>query len=126
MKIHKTTDKIPLKIDELEIKFSPLSYHQKQEVIATMTEAQKQNDVSKMNDGIILALKYSLKSISGLKNSDDSDYVFEFEGDKLSQQSVDDLLNLPVSDKFQKIAGKLLNGVPSDFEIEGVSFPEKN
>ncbi len=122
MKVYKLTDKISLKIDEIEIKFSPLSYQQKQEVLSVMTEAQKEGSVAKMNDGIILALKYSLKSVSGLKNDDETDYQITFENEMVSQDSIETILNLPMSSKMQTIAGKLLNGVPSDFEIEGVSY----
>lgn len=121
MRVYKTTDRLSLDLGELKVVISPLSYIQKQEVQSLMLEGQKNNDVTKMNDGILLALRYSLKEIQGLQD-ESGDYKLTLKDGMVAVECMDDLLNIPISGQLMKISGKLINGVPEDFEIEGVSF----
>lgn len=126
MKIKKTTDKIKLEIDEITVFFSPLTYSQKQEVLTIMNKAHKDNDLMSLNDGITLALRYSLKEIKGLTEEDGSTYQLKIQDGTVTEDCINDILNLSVSSKMQQIAGKLLNGVPEDFAIEGVTYSKND
>lgn len=123
-RIYRTTDRITLKVDDLEIKVSPLSYHQKSDVQRLLSEGLKKNDEIKMNEGLILAIRHSLKSIKGLEDVDGNEYKLESEDGMLTEACVADLLNIEASPKLITICSQILNGIPKDFNIEGVSFTE--
>src|SRR5690606_3486695 len=91
-------------------------------------EGRLKSDLRKMSEGTALALKYAVKSISGVKDSDGKPYELKFEGEFLSEESIDDLLNLEITDKLVLACSTLVNGVPKDFtdvngnKIEGVEI----
>lgn len=119
-KIYKTTDRISIKIDDITIKVAPLSLSQKADVTSLMMQGQKETDYLKLNQAILKAVSYSLKSIEGLKDSNDEDYKLKFDGDVVSEDSLNDLSNCSVSEKILKVSSQLINGIPSDFKIDGV------
>ena len=123
-RIYRMTDRIPVKIHDMTVKIAPLSY-----------------DVKSVCQGLILngshmaaavhALKNSVKGIAGLENADGSDYELEFENDQLTDQCIDELLNVQGSDEMQLVAISLLQGIPKEFTdpstgkpLDGVSFAE--
>lgn len=120
-KIYKTTDRIAIKIDDVTIKVAPLSLSQKADVTALMMQGQKDADYLKLNQAVLKAVSYSLKSVEGLKDSNDEDYKIKFdEQGFVSEDSLNDLSNCAVAEKILKVSSQLINGVPSDFKIEGV------
>lgn len=122
-RIYRTTDRIPLQIDDLKIKIAPLSSHQKMEIQQTMLDGQAQKSVEKITSGVLLALKYGLKEISGLEDSDGNPYKLQFdEAGMLTDACLDDILNLEQKDKLILVCSTLANGVPSEFKLPGVSF----
>lgn len=132
---YRTSDRIRVAVDDIEISISPLNHHDKN-AIQTLLVAGK---VESLMEGSILALKCGIKSIRGVKYPDGSDLelVFENESDRLSDSSVDTLLNLPCHNKLSSICLELIEGIPSEFVnpetkevIEGVRIikedvPEK-
>lgn len=127
-KIYRISDRIRLKVDDIEVAISPLSFNQKMNVQA---EVLKGDSMSAMR-GAALAIKYALKEISGLKCSDGDQYELEFSDDVLSDRCLDDLFNLRVSEKLALVSLNLLQGVPDEFvdpnsgqAIEGVSMVEE-
>lgn len=124
-RIYKTTDRITVKIDDISIKISPLSYEAKCEIQAELISGQTL--------GIIRAAKksmqYAIKEISGVENSDGSEYKLEFEDDRLTESCVDDLLNIDQDNKLSFVCTRLLEGIPKDFvnpqtgeKIEGIKI----
>lgn len=125
MKIRKTTEKIPVKIGELVFKITPLSFEQKCE-IQSMLATGGTTAVLKASK---LAMKYSIKEISGIQNQDGSEYNVTFDDLGLSDEVIDDLGNTEIGDSINYVCFSLLNGVPKQFEnpitkkpLEGVSF----
>lgn len=121
-RIYKCTDKIPVKIHDLSVKISPLTFEQKslcQSLILT----------GKQMDAAFYALQCSLKELSGVENADGSEYKLQIEDGIISKDCMNDLLNLEESSDMQLVAISLLNGIPKEFtnpitggKLEGVEF----
>lgn len=126
MIIRKTSELVKIKIGGLVVNVSPLTRYQK----AIVTKHISSGDVESVLEGSALALKYSIKSIEGLKNVDGSKYELELdENGLLSDSSLDDLLNAEISDEIQIIAGCMVNKIPSEFidpdtgeKVKGISL----
>ena len=78
---------------------------------------------------IVKALKVSLKDIKGVVEDDEgTEYKLEFIDGEVSDECINDLLNMPYSNKISTICTSLLAGVPDkilDAEgkpLEGVSI----
>lgn len=112
MKIYKTTDKISVKIEDVEFKISPLSYQQKVNVQSELIKAQGGNPMAIMT-AARLAIKYSVKAVSGIQDVDGNQYQLEFDGTELSEACVDDLLNLDPEQRLQLVCMSLLQGKPT-------------
>lgn len=70
-----------------------------------------------------LAMKYSLKEITGLEDANGKEYRPAFGPDgNLEDETIDDLFNVEMSGKLIAVTLGLLNGVPSEYDIEGVKF----
>lgn len=136
-KIYKRTDRVKLKIDNIEVVIAPLSVQQKAEVQAKMIQGIHEQSQGKhveshksQQDGVILLLKHGLKSIHGIKNHDDSEYKLVMENDMVSDESIDDIFNLEMHVKLVNVLSSLVKGIPAVFtdvngnKIEGVEFVE--
>ena len=130
-RIYKTSQKIEIKVDNLSIFVSPLSYHQKLELQGLMVKAS-QGDMEAAMQAIVKALKVSLKDISGVITEDeqgnDIEYKLAFQDNEVSDECINDLLNMPCSNKISTICTSLLAGVPDQIlgpdgkPLEGVSI----
>lgn len=127
MKIRKTTEKIPVQIGELKFKISPLTFEQKCD-IQNVLMAGTTISILKASK---LAIKYAIKDIEGLENSDGTKYEVKFDEIGLCDEAVDDLANTEISDSLNYMCISLLNGLPKRFEhpvtkepLKGVSFIE--
>jgi uncharacterized protein YfkK (UPF0435 family) len=127
-RIYRKTDRIAVKIDDISIKLAPLSIHQKVEIQNAMVLGRINGDLSEQMRGIALSLKYSVKGVEGLQDSDGNPYQLKFEGENLSDESVDDLMNIEISKKLTLVCAGILNGIPDEFsdqygnKIEGVEL----
>jgi hypothetical protein len=106
MIIYRKSDRIKIKLLDLTVELAPLSYHEKSEIQETII-----NDAM---GGSIKALKNAVKDIKGLKLPDGSDYKLEFDGDSLSDECVDGLMNIKGITELNIACLDLLNGVPED------------
>ena len=122
-KIYRLSDRINLKVDDLEIVIGPLSIHQK----ASVEEVNASSGLIKAS---IEAMKYAIKDIKGLQDSEGNDYELQREEDgSLAEETLNDLFNLENSYKLIAISLNLLNNVPDEFidvntgrPLEGVEF----
>lgn len=127
-KIYRLTDRISVKVGDITIKLSPLTLHQKTEVQQAMMLGRLKGDVAEATRGLVLSLKYSVKDISGVTDSEDSPYQLQFDGEHLSDSCVEDLLNLEITQKLTLICSSLVNGIPKEFtdaagnKLEGVEI----
>lgn len=127
--IYRTTDKISVKIDDITVKVSPLTYLQKIEVQDLMTKAITEKSMKYAMDGTIKAIKYSLKSINGLTTPDGEDYQLDIEDKQVTDECINDLLNMKYSQKLAAVCASLVHGVGQDIidpqtgnKIDGISF----
>ncbi len=125
VKIYKTTDKIPVKIDSLTFKISPLSFDQKSEIQAELITGNPMSIIKAAK----LAIKYAVKDVDGIVDNAGDKYLLEFDNDCLSESCVDDILNIDQNDKLSFVCTSLLNGIPKEFidpqtgeKLEGVSI----
>lgn len=124
MIVYEVTDKIKVKVDGLEFEVSPLSF---------LTKAKIQTQVMQGDalGAAVSAIKSGVKSVKGLTKKDGSQYSLSFEGDQVSDKSIDDLMNIKHSQKLISICMNLITGMPEKQFIdqdgkplEGVSIVE--
>lgn len=136
-RIYKRTDRISVKIDDVMFKVAPLSIDQKLEIQQAMLNGRVKGDLKEATRGLILSLKCSIKSVEGIVDGDGNPYQLKFENDLLSDESIDDLLNLQLTKKLTMVCATLANGIPDEFtdesgvKLEGVEIvregnPSKN
>lgn len=127
-KIYRTSDIIPLNIDGLKIGVSPLTFEQKMEIQAQMLSG-KPTDAMK---AAAFAVKYALKKLDGIEDSNGNPYELQFENGRITDQCWDDLQNMAQSQKLTMVCLNLLSSVPDEFtdpatgkKIEGVKRLDK-
>jgi len=124
--VYRTSDRLKVKVGGLVVVISPLNRYQKAKIQSLIME-------DKMYDSAAEALKCSIKGIEGLTLPDGSDYKVDMDDNKeLSDEALDDLLNLDVAGELTTIAVSLLNGVPKEFvnpttgkKLKGVEYVDK-
>ena len=129
-KIYRLSDRIPLLIDDITVTISPLSFQEKTEIQSLMLSAT--DDPMKTMVAARLAIKYAVKDIQGLSYADGTDFAIVSENGTMSDNSVDELLNIPLSHKLIAVCSQLIAGIPSGFsdpvtgkKLAGVSFKKE-
>ncbi len=124
--IMRTSDRLKVKIDDITLIVSSLTYHQKIEVqscgLASIGNKSPsdtpQIDVNRM---MRLCLKFCIKGIDGINTLDGDKYTLDFEDDKktkLSDECVEELLSMPItSQKIIVTLMALMAGLPKNGEI---------
>jgi len=105
--IYRTSDTISVKIGDITIKVSPLTYAQKEDVQAQFYD-------KKIVGAGRLAIKYAVKGIEGMFLYDGAPYSVEKESGVLTDSCVDDLMNMEHSVKLIQVCSALLNNVPTE------------
>lgn len=118
-KIYRTTDIIPLNIDGLVVNISPLTFEQKMDIQAEILKGSPQSAMS----AAALAVKSSVKSISGVENQDGSPYEVALVNNKLSDECWNDLQNIEQAQKLIMVCLNLINGIPKDFSDPNTGKP---
>lgn len=129
VKLYRTTDRIPVKIDKLHFKIAPLSFEQKAEIQSILIQGTPMSIVRAAKE----AIKCSVKEIKGLVDFENNVYELDFEDGKLTDSCVDDLLNVDHDDKLSLVCTSLLNGIPKEFvdpqtgkPIKGISIERQS
>lgn len=129
-RIYKRSDRIKIKIDEVTVTIAPLSLEQKTVAQSLMAQGKINRDYNLITKGIISLIKSAVKDIDGLENQDGTKYRLSFDGDSLSDESIDDLFNIELHKKLVMVCSSLVVSIPSQFvdeqglPIEGVSVLE--
>lgn len=109
-KLYRVSDRVPVKLDGLVVKISPLKYDQKAEMQTMLLDGTPLSMVKAAQ----YAVKCCVKDVDGLELQDGSKYELEFENDMLTDDCVSDLFNIPQSEKLAFICTELLQGIPAN------------
>lgn len=116
-RIYKRTDRIAVKIDDIVVKLAPLSLDQKTEIQQAMIHGKVKGDLKELTKGIALSIRYAVKSIEGVQDSDGNPYKVEVDSNgDLTKECVDDLMNLELTAKLSMVCASMVNGIPSEFK----------
>ena len=107
------SDRVKVKIEELELEIAPLSFAAKMEINDILISADKEDMGASMKASKV-AISHAVKSIKGIETLDGDTYALEFEGEILSEECVDELLNLEHCPKLMMVCTALIGGVPSE------------
>lgn len=127
-KIYRRTDRVSVKIGDVTVKLAPLSSHEKAEIQQAMILGRAKGDIREATRGMVLSLKYAIKGIEGVIDSDGNPYTLKFENDQLTDSCVDDLLNMELTERLALICAALVKGIPDQFtdnngvKLEGVEI----
>ena len=120
MKIYKLTDRVTIKIEGLTFKLAPLSWQKKAEIQALMVEG-------KHTEGSVMCVKECVKDVQGLETLAGEKYEIRLEDGVLSEESLNDIMNIEDSAKLMLACASLVNGIPKEIvhpvsgeRIEGV------
>jgi len=116
--VYRSTDRIKIKIHDVELIVKPLSYFEKSQVEGILF---KEGGVIRENSILALAklIKYSIKEISGVNNLDGTPYQLSFDADgSLLESSIDELMNMGISNDLTIVLFGIRNSIPN--EIVGV------
>lgn len=120
MKVLSLKDRIRItsKTDEGEIKVTlkPLSNAQKIE-LHSKTKMVKGEEIADLGKQGLLAIKFSVCEVTGLKHYDESEFILEFDNDVLTDDCADDLLSA-----FQSanLLVPIYSCANKDLSVEGV------
>jgi hypothetical protein len=116
MKILRVTDRVKLTVGGVTFYIAPLTKDQKTEATqCTMTTAGGNTTLDLLGAQCIY-LKYGLKKIEGVKDSSGKDYQLSFDGDCLSDDSLTELMTLPIMDSVYNYFWQSLNGMPDELK----------
>lgn len=113
MKVYSLTDRVHIKIGEVVVAISPLSFKQKMEIQAEMIKFESEKDVNALMEGSFKALKYAVKGVEGLTGSKGK-YELSFEDGVLADNCVEELMNIEIGQTLTSICIGLINGVPRE------------
>jgi hypothetical protein len=116
-RVYRLKDRIDIELSGgLVVTISPLSVAQKAEVAALAMKGQALDAAQK-------AIKYAVKDITGVEDEDGA-YKLQLENGVLTDECVEDLMNMDGGDTLQALCIGLLNGVKTALP-EGVKILEK-
>ena len=105
--IYETSDRINVKVGGVDVTIRPLTRKQKADVLAQIVNGE-------YLEATALAMKYAITDVAGLEKSDGSKYQLKSQDDNLTDDTVDNLLNMEISTDLGQLCIKLANGVPKD------------
>lgn len=110
--VYKTTDRIRIKIGELEFKLAPLTFDQKRQC----SQSSRVESGKLIEDGLMTAYKslhFSVKEVKGLINPDGTEYKLSFDdNNNITQDCIDDLFNFEFSERLMIACYNLVSGIP--------------
>ena len=120
MIVYLPEDRIRLKIGDIEISVAPLSSGAMDKLSTLITQQAGEKTVNHRQT-VIETLRYGVKDLRGVKRPDGSDLKLEFEGDGLTDSSVDVLMRLGYNVELVNVATKLMNSLERELgEVEGI------
>ena len=111
-KIIRLTDRIRIKIGKTVFIIAPLNQMQKIEISECIKINAGGEEVYDLSRAQVLLVKYGLKGIEGVKDSDGIDYKLRFENDVLTDECISEIFTLEERAEYLSAAWQCLNGVP--------------
>lgn len=121
MKILTLKDRVKVSVDGVTFYVSPLSREAKRQ-LAGCRFVESGEEKMNLYEANTILLKYGLKDVEGLKDYHGDNYKLEFDNEKLTEECVSDILNLPVKDSLLAAAWSVSNGSHEEFNLDGVAL----
>lgn len=121
MQILRATDRVKVKIQDVEFHIAPLTREAKRQLAACRFIESGEEKLDLLEANTIL-LKYGLKNVIGLQDYHGDDYQLEFDGDVLSDQCVTEVLSLDCKEKLTASGWSIVNGGWQSFDLDGVEL----
>lgn len=124
MIIYPQSSRFEINIGEVTFVISPLSYQHKGHVSSFFAKKNGINFEDQIN-AAFYSIKYALKDIKGVKNADNSEYKLVFEGDSITDECANEVLQLAESQDLIVATAKMIEGIPALKKLKGikVKFP---
>lgn len=126
VKILRLSDRLTIRVGEVEIELAPLTLFQRQEMLECV-EKHDGVDVQNIRKATITAMKYSVKGIKGIETLDGEEYKLSFDAHgNLTDDCVTELLSTEVSDTMVLASYSMIYGMPTEIRdsegklVEGV------
>ena len=110
-------DLIKRQLHDVKLAFKPLSFDEMMRVMEAMDMSG--NMAANMRAGV-LAIKLSLKELKGLKDYSGKMIVLDFDGEELSDKTIDLLINSQLSQPLIQAAMALVSGATNIDTVEGI------
>lgn len=131
--VYRVSDRIEIKVHDVTFKVSPLTRKQKIDVIQC-TFNKESDSYTNLEEMIFRLVRYTVKEVTGgLEDVDGKKYELEMDGDVLSEDCVNDLLNLQIGKEIRLIGQQLAKGIPDMFtdpetgeKLDGVEIINKS
>lgn len=123
-KIYRCSDRLPVMIGDIEFKISPLSFQQRSEIQTHLSKANN-GDMNEAMVGSFIAIKYAVKEVKGIESFDGKKYKLAFDDKEersLTDECVNDLMNLECFPKISTMSVSLINGVPDKSPMDGITL----
>lgn len=109
--VYRKTDVIKVKVHDIEVHLNPLTHHQKNSIQSLLVAG----NVDSLMAGATMAVKCAVKDVKGLKLPDGSDYQLQFDNGQISDECMDDLMNIKCQSELSAICIAMVNGIPDEF-----------
>ncbi len=109
--VYRKNDVIKVKVHDIEVHLNPLTHHQKNKIQSLLVSG----NVDSLMAGATMAIKCAIKDVKGLTLPDGSEYRLSFENGQVTDESLDDLMNLQCQGELSSVCIQLVNGIPDDF-----------
>ena len=106
-------DRVAVSIEGIKLKLAPLTFAAKMEINDVLVGSDE-NDLAASMKASKIAIACAVKELDGIETIEGEKYELEFDGDKLSEECVDDLLNLEICPKLMVACTSLLGGIPHE------------
>lgn len=134
MIIYRKNDLLDVNIDGIGFKISPLSFHEKNELQQHMIKAVS-GDMTEAMIAVRKSIQFCLKGISGVYCFNESGkkepYRLELVDNKITEDCLDELMNMPINNKLSAVCSAMLTGIPDKIVdnqgnvIEGITIVKR-
>lgn len=109
--IYRLSDRLKYQVKDIIVTISPIAFAAKSEIQKLLVQSTQTGDVTLINEAVLKMMKYCIKDIEGVTLMCGSPYVITLDSDgRISDQSVEDLLNMEHSTELASICAHMVRG----------------